>query len=83
MGEADTLAWSVSWGDARSGIRNGFVAPGFSGVGGDTGSELEKNTLDGPARVAAFARVRGLLGLRMGFGFSQGPEREDIGQGFK
>lgn len=58
---------------------------GVSAEWGETpGSESEKNTLDGPARVAAFARVRGgLLGLRMGFGFSQGPERGDIRQGLK
>lgn len=62
------------------GVRNGilvgraggcnFVAPAFSeGVGEAPGSGSEKKW-DGPARVVAFARVRGgLLGLGMGLGF--------------
>ena len=45
-------------------------------------SESEKKW-DGPARVKAFAGIRGGLEVTMGFGFNQGPKKEEIGRGLK
>ena len=45
-------------------------------------SESEKKW-DGPARVKAFAGIRGGLEVTLGFGFNQGPKKEEIGRGLK